>query len=242
MNNKKAELNNLSEDYFGFMALAYPVMCLSDEFYFFPRASKAIQYINCLDSLDKQKIEQDISYIRALKQSLERLDTDGLDLETQIDWQLLRQSMSGFLQEFEKIKIWQHDPNLYLKIIILGIEQIVNKLSMIKKDIKQELASRVKQIPRLLNVAKVNLKTIPLLYQETAVQMATVIINYLKNELYLSFKRDLSLSELKKLNKWAIQSLEDFKGFLKRKSASEKFIKDRRTLQDLLTNSFSYKN
>jgi len=155
---ERTKIAKLSEDYFGFMAYTYPVMSLSDEFYFFPRASHAIQYLNCLDSLDKQKIKQDISYIRALKQNLERLNTKQMDLETRIDWQLLRQSMAGFLREFQQVEIWQSDPNLYLKIIIIGIEQIVNKLSMIKTDIREELTSRIKQIPRLLNEARLNLR------------------------------------------------------------------------------------
>lgn len=218
MEQKRTELIKLSQDYFGFMASAYPVMCLSDEFYFFPRASQAIQYMNCLDSLDKEKLKQDISYIKTLKRSLGRLNIRQMDLETQIDCQLLRQSMTAFLQEFEKIKTWENDPNLYLKIIILGIEQIVNKLSMIKSDMQAELIFRIKQIPRLLNEAKVNLKMIPLLYQETAVQMTEVIIYYLKNQLYLSLKGDLNLSELMKFNKRAIQSLEDFNKFLKKET------------------------
>ena len=235
------QLTKLSEDYFEFMAFAYPVMCLSDEFYFFPRAKKAIQYLDCLDSLDKEKIKQDIFYIRTLKRGLEGLNTNQMDLETRIDWQLLRESIAGFLREFQQVRIWQSDPNLYLKIIILGLEQIVSKLSMIKTDIQQELTSRIKQIPRLLNEAKVNLVKIPLLYQETAVQMTEVIIDYLKNQPCLSLKRDLSLSELIKLSKRAIQSLEDFKRFLKKKTSSEEFINERTILEDLLINSFSYK-
>ena len=37
MENKKAMVVKLADDYFGFMNHAYPVMSLSDEFYFFPQ-------------------------------------------------------------------------------------------------------------------------------------------------------------------------------------------------------------
>lgn len=235
------DLIKLSEDYFSFMACAYPVMSLSDEFYFFPRAHKAVKYMNCLDILDKEKIKQNISYIKTLKRSLEKLNTKQMQLETQIDWQLLKASMAGFLMEFERIKIWRNDPNLYLKIIVLGIEQIVNKLSMIKTDIQEELASRIRQIPCLLKQARVNLKDIPLFYQETAIKMTGAIIDYLKNQLNLSFKMSRYGLELNKLSKAAIQSLEDFRKFLKAKSSHNKFIEDRTILEDLLINIFSYK-
>ena len=162
MQGQKAKLLKLAGDYFRFTACAYPVMSLSDEFYFFPRPSQAIQYMNNLDSLDEEKIKQDISYIKALKLSLERLDIKDMDLETQIDWHLLKQSIAGFLREFQQVKIWRNDPNLYLK------------------DIHEELASRIKQIPRLVNEAKLNLGIIPIFYKQTALQMAKVQIDYLK--------------------------------------------------------------
>lgn len=241
MGSEKIGLIQLSEEYFGFMACAYPVMSLSDEFYFFPRASKAMQHINSLDSLDKEKIEQDISYIKGLGLCLERLNTKRMDLETRIDYQLLKQSFSGFLLEFEQLKLWQSNPNLYLKIIIIGVEQIVSKLSMIKTDIQEELICRIKQIPRLLNEAKVNLKKFPLYYQETAVQMTEAIIYYLKKQVYSSLKKGDESGELIKLNKCAIRSLEDFKRFLQKQSSSEHIIKDREVIENLLINSFSYK-
>ncbi|MBL7081776.1 MAG: DUF885 family protein [Candidatus Omnitrophica bacterium] len=238
---EKIKLIELSEEYFDFIALAYPVMSLSDEFYFFPRAKKAIQYLACLDSLDAEKIKQDISYIRRLKQNLEKLNTRGTDLETQIDTQLLKQSMSGFLHKFEQIKIWQNDPCLYLKIIILGIEQAARKLSMVKAGIREELALRIKQIPRLLNEAKLNLKRVPLLYQQIALQMTKAEIGYLKSNFPLFLKNKGMKKEIRVLSTAAIRSLEDFRNFLKRRSCSEEFIKDKLILENLLTSSFSYK-
>ena len=130
METKREELIKLSCDYFEFMACAFPVMSLSDEFPFFPRAKKAIKYIGRLDCLDREKIKQGISYITKLRQYLEKLNIKHMDLERQIDCQLLKQSMAGFLWEFEELKIWQSDPNLYLKIIILGIDQIVDLVLM----------------------------------------------------------------------------------------------------------------
>jgi uncharacterized protein (DUF885 family) len=241
MERQKARLTKLGGDYFDFMAGAYPVISLSDEFYFFPRARKAIQYLNRLDSFDKEKIKQNISYIKALKQNLEALNTGRMELEDQIDCQLLRQSMAAFLQETEQIKAWQSDPNIYLKIIILGIEQIITKLSMLKTDIRQELICRTGQIPRLLKEAKANLRKISLPSRQTAIRMAEAIIGYLKNRYRLPLNRKSTPAELIKLNRKAIESLEDFKGFLRNQSGRENFIKSKEALQALLINCFSYK-
>ncbi len=231
----------LSKDYFEFMACAYPVMSLSDEFYFFPRANKAIRYIDCMECLNKEKIKQDISYVRTLKRNLEKLNLEEADLETQIDHQLLRQSMAAFLREFQRVKVWQNDPNLYLKIAILGIGQIVNKLSAIKPDIREELACRIKQIPQLLNEARLNLNKIPRLHQETAIHLAQAIIDYLNKRLRLSLESNSGFSELIKLNKGAAQAVDDFKTFLKKSTGIEESVGDKESLRELLTNAFSYK-
>lgn len=242
MEEKNKELVKLSEDYFGFMARAYPVMCSSDEFYFFPRAKKAVKYLDCLDSLEKQKIKQDISYVKVLKQRLERLNAKETDLETQIDQELLSQSMSGFIREFEQLKIWQSDPNLYLKIIILGIDQIVNKLSSVQDDIREELSSRIRQIPRLLNEARANLRGISFGHLETADRLVKAGTKYLKSDFPLFLRKSgVKTKDLEALTRNAIRSLVDFKKHLKKKNGSKEFLRDRETFEDLLASSFSYK-
>ena len=190
MENTQTEVIKLADDYFGFMLRAYPIMSLSDEFYFLPRASKTGEYLNCLDSLEEEKIKEDISYLQALLRGLDDLNTDKLGLETEIDLEMLKASMKGFLHEFKQAKIWQSDPNLYLKIVVAGLEQIVDKLIMVKKDIREELASRIKQIPRLLKQAQVNLKKVNLVHQAAAIQTAKGLIKYLPDIRHILYRAD----------------------------------------------------
>lgn len=156
----KREILKISEDYFRYMAKNYPVMCLSDEFYFFPRAKEAINYLDVLDSLAREKVKQDVSYVKAL--------LNRVGLADQADSVLLRQSMSTFLREFGQNKIYQTDPTLYLKILALGIDRS---------------RTRTGQIRRLLNEAKRNLKKIPSAYLETAIEMTDSIVSYFKNDI-----------------------------------------------------------
>ena len=83
MHNTEAlkQIKHVSESYFDYMSSHYPVMCSSDEFYFFPRANKSIDFLNILDNLDKQKINQDTDYIKKLASRLEKLKTDNLDFD-----------------------------------------------------------------------------------------------------------------------------------------------------------------
>jgi hypothetical protein len=237
--NIKNEIVKISENYFNYMAKEYPVMCLSDEFYFFPRARKSIQFLNCLDSLDKQKIIENVSYIKNLKNSLEKLPLKNIDLDTQIDLTLLNQSMSTFLREFGEIKIWQSDPTIYLKIIIMGIEQLITNLSFIRTDTYDNLSSRITQIPPLLNIATDNLKKMPLPYLETALEMVKSFIDYFKCSLPLRNK--YLCKNISPLIKKVLCSLMDFKKNLLRKQKQKLSFKNQMLLERILKESFSYK-
>ena len=224
------QIIKISTDYFNYLARNYPVMCLSDEFYFFPRAKQATRFLNSLDCLDEQKIKQSILYVKKLKASLEKINSKDISLEAQIDARVLNQSMSAFLREFQQLKIWQVDPTLYLKIILLGIDQILSSFSFLKHDFVDNLQARMAQVPRLLNEAKNNLRKVPLAYLVTALEMVEASIDYFKKATFASKNKCAKV----------LHSLEDFKRFLIKRPSCKLFIKDRQLLEDILKDSFSY--
>jgi len=215
-------------------------MCSSDEFYFFPITKKSTIFLNVLDSLDKQKIRQNISFVKKLQQSLEKIDCRNENLELQIDSVLLKQSMCTFLREFEKIKIWQLDPTLYLKIFLLGVEYITTRFSFIEPRIDDMLLARIRQIPRLLNEAEANLKEVPHLYLKKAIELTNSSIEYFKSLPFPLRNKGASFREFNSLIKKTIKSLEDFKRFLEEKEPHQAYIKDPSLLEDVLKDSFSY--
>ena len=210
----------IAQDYFDYMARNYPVMCLSDEFYFFPRAKKAIEYPDILDSLNEDKIKQDISRIKSLKSFLEKTSSPDADIETHIDFALLKQSLSSFLREFDQVKIWQVDPSIYLKVSLLGCSRPGNTFH-----------KRISQIPRLLDEGRMNLKKVPSAYLEVAKEMADASIAYLGSA-------DFSNTETKSIKK-AIDALEGFKRFLIKMPSKEDIFRDRALIENILRDSFS---
>ncbi len=219
-------IGKIAGDYCGYLGRRYPVLCLSDEFYFFPRAEAGADFLDVLDSLDKDKIEQDIAYVRGLKSTLERINPQTLELEAQIDVTLLQQSMATFLREFGRIKIWQRDPTLCLRVLLLGIDQILNKFSF-QAGNDVHLRARIRQIPRLLNEARANLKKVPLVYLEISLEMIQAALDYFQTACPLKDKE-------------VLQSLADFKQFLTGKPACRLAFEDKQVLEDILKNSFSY--
>lgn len=232
------EISKIAQDYFSYMARAFPVMCACDEFYSFPRAAESARYPEILDSLDENKIETHLAYIKDLKHSLERLSRSDIDFESHIDYTILKQSILTFLRDFGELKLWQLDPSMYLKIMFLGVDQILSKAAFMDIDAGRALKGRIAQIPRLLEEAKKNLKSVPGAYMDVAKKMVDESMRYFKNA---DFKA--KCKGMEEPVKQALRSLRDFKGFLIRHPSHRlPFIMDRDFLGSILRDSFSYKS
>jgi len=223
------KIKELGNRYFSYMARNYPVMCLSDEFYFFPRASKSIKYPNSLDSLDPDKIKENTSHVKRFRRELLKLSKKDISLNDEIDHTLLLESMDTFIREFDHLAIWRIDPTIYFKIFLLGIDYTRTRLSSLLVHPKESLRSRLGQVPRLMKEAESNLKDIPIAYLETALDLCDVSIRYIKS---LNNKVE---------RKYAVIAIEEFKRFLKRKSGHRSFVKSKDLLVNTLKESFSYK-
>jgi len=160
------QIFKIAENYFDYMARNYPVMCASDEFYCLPCIEKTVEFPDSLDSFDKNRIKQHISHVKSLKDSLEKTASGINNLEDEIDTVLLKESMVSFLREFEETKIWEIDPTLYLRIVLLGASN--------------GSPGRINKIPQLLNEAKSNLKGVRPGHMEASKEMIGASIDYFK--------------------------------------------------------------
>jgi uncharacterized protein (DUF885 family) len=152
-----ARLSLIGERYLAFMGKTFPVMALSENFYTFPRAHAALEQHDRLEVLSEASLAQATSTVRGLRDELLAVDADGLPLEERIDCHLLHGSMSTFLRDMERRRVWQSDPLLYVKLLNLCT------------DLNPSL--RLPQVPRLLAEARRNLRQMPRIAVEIALSM-----------------------------------------------------------------------
>lgn len=223
------ELSEIAAGYFSFMARNFPVMCASDEFYFFPRSLESVNYLSLLDRLEKEEIEQSLLEVKGFLKDLENLKISNLKLEEKIDFDLLRQSMLTFLHEYGQVKIWQKDPCLYLKIALIGLDQALSAERW-----EESALSRLKKIPELLRQAERNLADVSKLHREAAREMLAGAIDFLTTT-----KKEFNYPDkLKAANLIALESLEKFRDFLKSISATDIFARGTEVLTRILTDTY----
>jgi len=161
----------LTDDYFDYIAQCFPVMCASDEFDFLPRAQKATQYYDQVDSLDRDAIEQCLSFLREFQNRCDVAASNENELERLTDLALLKANASGVLIEFETKKSWRHNPLLYLKIAFIGLDHALTKPASGPEERTERTSARLRAIPGLLQQAIDNIDTVPMAYHRAALDM-----------------------------------------------------------------------
>jgi uncharacterized protein (DUF885 family) len=170
----------LAQEYFDDLARRFPVMCASDEFHFLPRAQEAANYYDKLDDLGSLAIEAGIEKMKSFKKAFARLDTTEKDLETRIDLQVLQANIAGFIIEFDKKRIWQFNPLLYLKIAFVGLDHALTKPAGDMEEVVNRVLARLSNVHQVLGQAQKNISAVPATYHQASRSMVADCRHYLK--------------------------------------------------------------
>jgi uncharacterized protein (DUF885 family) len=150
-------LARIGQRYLDTIGESFPLMAASETFYTLPRSHAALEHQDRLETLSERSIALALGTVHGLLEELLRLDPCRLELEDRIDWHLLRNSMASFLRDFERRRVWQADPLLYVKILNLCCE--LNP------------GLRLPQVPDLLAQARHNLCNMPAIAIEMSLSM-----------------------------------------------------------------------
>ena len=237
-------LRKIATDYFTALARMFPVMCSSDEFDAFPRAQAAQHHDHILDSFSVESLSNCLSHVKSCQYALQVLSVADHERECQIDKELLSASMAGVLIELETKKTWRHNPLLYLKVAMIGLDHALNKPVATTERLYERLFFRLKAIPRLFKEAITNLESVPDVILTTVYSMTADCKSYL-NETKTSICANLPVGWSHQLEKgWqeAQTSLEAFERFcLSLKPVAEPDVSRTSLLNETLHHRFLYK-
>ena len=209
-------LARLTDDYFGYIAKCFPVMCASDEFDFLPRAEKATQYYDQVDNLDRDAIEQCLSTLRRFRNQCDVAASNENDLEKLTDLALLKANASGIVIELETKQSWRRNPLLYLKIAFIGLHYALTKPASGSEERIARTSARLGAIPGLLKQAVENMDNVPMIYHQAALAMIKDCRAYL-DEIEKVFMKD-SLTAMNRDLQETHRALEALEQFLRRHS------------------------
>jgi uncharacterized protein (DUF885 family) len=181
------------------------------------------EYDAQLEPRSREAIAQEVRRLRAALTALLRIWDGALDENARLDYQVLVSHAQAQLLELETVRMWQRDPNVYNRLAAASIDNILKRNYAPIEPRLDAVLQREREIPRLLNEARVNLDNPPRIYTEMAIANTRGSIDYFSRVVPQMIERAgggrLSAArrgEIESSNKSVIAALSSFADWLER--------------------------
>lgn len=136
------------------------------------------QYDSSLEMRSRADVERERARLRAVVADVSRLPEWRLSTDARYDRLILLSHARAQLLELEETRMWQRDASLYNRLAARSLDLILKRNYAPVEGRLDALLARERQIPRLLEEARVNLSAPPRLYTETAISETRGSLDY----------------------------------------------------------------
>ncbi len=139
------------------------------------------EYDHKLNDYSADGIKNELKFNRVYLDSLSAIDVSKLNTNNRIDYKILRFNIKSTIFQLDTLKVYEWDPRTYnvggaiYSLLARKFAPIKNRLLNVK--------SRIKEIPNVLEQAKLNLNNPVRIHTETAIMQNPGIISLINNDL-----------------------------------------------------------
>jgi uncharacterized protein (DUF885 family) len=176
------------------------------------------QYDTALEDYSQPSRDAEIAFLIEQRQHFGGLDPDYLDEERRADLLLVLNNINAQLLELEAIRSWQHNPDTYSSSPTRSIFGLMSRNFAPPEQRLKAVIEREQKMPANFAAAKANLKDVPKIYTEIALQQIPGIVKFFQNDVPMAFKSVTDaklLAEFKASNDKVIFELQRYQDFLK---------------------------
>lgn len=173
MTKSHISLDSLANDVFNALAQTFPVACASDEFYYFPQVRPAKPDWSTWDDFSPDTVSEIVTKLSIWENDLDTIKTGQTDKEAHADVMILRKIVFTLKEYLADIRHWESQPTFYLALACLGLAEA---LAAEDPDAGPQ---RAKTLPAFLARASKNLKHVPVLFRDTALEMVESTRSYI---------------------------------------------------------------
>ena len=175
------------------------------------------QYDPMLATMSRVEIDAQIASLKKFAGEFEAFGGQGLSAGAASDRELVSAQIHGSLLTLEEIRPWEKNPDIYSSGVSNAIFLIMSR-SFAPAAVRLKSAiAREKQIPRVFQSARENLKNPPKVYTEVALEQLPGIISFFHDDVPAAFK-DVKdgplLEEFKLVNQATMDALDKYKAWL----------------------------
>jgi len=205
---------------------AADLRALADQYfdrYYFPSnpsngtASGFHQYDNQLEDYSGAAVFRQVKMLQEFKKKFDAFDARQLDRASATDRQLLLGDINGRLLELQSIRQWEHNPDRYSSGITSSIFVIMARNFAPAEQRLRSVIAREKQAPKVFEAARQNLKNVPRIYVDIAIEQIPGGISFFAKDVPEAFKdvKDPKLlAEFQDVNGKVMESLKQYQEYL----------------------------
>jgi uncharacterized protein (DUF885 family) len=144
-------------------------------------------YDGKLESFSEQQIGRQISFYRQFEKRVAAFDPKSLDSVDAADREILIANIHASLLELEVIRTWRKNPDVYPSTAAGSIFVIMSRKFASQDQRLRSVVEREKQFPRLFAEARANLKAVPKISAEIALQQLPGTIGFFEKDVPEAF-------------------------------------------------------
>ena len=175
------------------------------------------RYDTQLEDYSRPAIEAEIKSLKQVRAKIEDFNASALTSEQQADRELLLHEIDGRLLELEQIRQWEKSPDHYASGITDSVFLIMSRKFAPPQERLRSLIARERQMPKVFEAARINLKNPPKIYTQIALQQLPGIIRFFQQDVPAAFKevKDRKLlDDFNQTNQAVIDSLNAYQKWL----------------------------
>ncbi len=177
------------------------------------------QYDTKLEDPSRTAIRSEIASLEKFERRFEGMRRKAsFDPTTRGDCDIVLGNIRSRLLTLQTIRFWEKDPDYYSTLLTNGAFSIMERKFASPDDRLRSLVARERQIPKLLENARINLKNPPHIYTEIAIEQLPGNISFFQKDVPAAFTEatDAALKEeFAHTNAEAISSLQAYLDWLK---------------------------
>ena len=210
--NWKQKFNRVSDEYFDQVYFPYA-----------PTNGTLVgyhQYDGQLEDYSRKNIDAEIAALKSFEQRIEAIHPDAAsaDFVPRSDREIVLANIRSTLLTLETIRPWEKNADNYSGACANGAFVLMERKFASPDERLRSLISREKQMPALLNNARLNLKNPPRIFTEIAIEQLPDIVSFFEHDVPLAFAdaKDPALkAEFSQTNAAVIAALKSYQEWLK---------------------------
>ena len=178
------------------------------------------QYDGRLEDYSAQAVDAEIKALKSFEVRIEAIHPENLkaDFVTRTDREMVLSNIRSQLLTLETIRPWEKNPDNYSSACANGAFTLMERKFASPDERLRSVVEREKQMPALLDAARVNLKNPPHIYTEIAIEQLPDIISFFEKDVPAAFAdaQDAEVkAEFQQSNAAVIRSLKNYLDWLR---------------------------